>query len=55
MRTVIRPHLLLDVVTGELLAGRAVVVDGHRIADVVAAGDAPAEGPAVAPGGHPPV
>jgi len=28
MRTVIRPHLLLDVVTGELLADRAVVVDG---------------------------
>ena len=46
MRTVIRPHLLLDVVTGELLADRAVVIDGHRIVDVVAAGDVPAEGPA---------
>jgi len=46
MRTVIRPHLLLDVVTGELLADRAVVIDGPRIAGVVAAGDAPAEGPA---------
>src|SRR5215467_13772762 len=46
MRTVIRPHLLLDVMTGELLADRAVVIDGHRIADVVAAGDVPAEGPA---------
>src|SRR6516164_7313443 len=45
MRTVIRPHLLLDVVTGELLADRAVVIDGNRIAGVVAAGDAPAEGP----------
>jgi imidazolonepropionase-like amidohydrolase len=45
-RTVIRPDLLLDVVTGELLADRAVVVDGDRIAGVVAAGDAPAEGPA---------
>ena len=45
MRTVIRPHLLLDVVTGDLLADRAVVIDGHRIAGVVAAGDAPAEGP----------
>ena len=45
-RTVIRPHLLLDVVTGELLADRAVVIDGNRIAGVVAAGDAPAEGPA---------
>src|SRR5215467_15127761 len=46
MRTVIRPRLLLDVVTGELLADRAVVIDGNRIAGVVAAGDAPAEGPA---------
>ncbi len=47
MRTVIRPRLLLDVVTGELLADRAVVVDGHRIAAIVAAGDLPAEGPAL--------
>ena len=46
MRTVIRPHLLLDVVTGKLLPDRAVVVDGRRIAGVVGAGDAPAEGPA---------
>jgi imidazolonepropionase-like amidohydrolase len=46
MRTVIRPHLLLDVVTGELLQDRAVVIDGNRIAGVVAAGDAPAGGPA---------
>ena len=46
MRTIIRPHLLLDVVTGELLADRAVVIEGHRIAEVVAAGDVPAEGPA---------
>ena len=45
-RTVIRPGLLLDVVTGELLPGRAVIIDGHRIAGVVAAADAPAEGPA---------
>jgi imidazolonepropionase-like amidohydrolase len=45
-RTVIRPGLLLDVVTGELLPGRAVLIDGNRIAGVVAAGDAPAEGPA---------
>jgi adenine deaminase len=44
--TVIRPGLLLDVVTGELLPGRAVIIDGHRIAGVVAAADAPAEGPA---------
>jgi imidazolonepropionase-like amidohydrolase len=46
-RTVIRPYLLLDVVTGELLPDRAVVVDGDRIVDVAAAGDAPAEGVAV--------
>jgi imidazolonepropionase-like amidohydrolase len=45
-RTVIRPYLLLDVVTGELRPDRAVVVDGHRIVDVAAAGDVPAEGPA---------
>ena len=46
-RMVVRPGLLLDVVTGELLAGRAVVIDGQRIAEVTAAGDAPAEGPLV--------
>src|SRR5215469_12148334 len=45
VRTVIRPHLLLDVVTGELLADCAVVIDGNRIAGVVAVADAPAEGP----------
>lgn len=44
---IIRPGLLLDVVTGELLAERAVVVEGDRIAHVTSAGDAPAEGPAV--------
>ena len=47
VRTVIRPQLLLDVVTGELLADRAVVVEGHRVAGVIAAGDIPAEGAAV--------
>jgi imidazolonepropionase-like amidohydrolase len=47
LRTVIRPYLLLDVVTGELLPDRAVVIDGHRIVDVAAAGDVPAEGVAV--------
>ena len=46
-RTVLRPRLLLDVVTGELLADRAIVIDGDRIAGVVAAGDVPAEGPGV--------
>jgi len=44
---IIRPGLLLDVVTGDLLAERAVVVEGDRIVDVTSAGDAPAEGPAV--------
>ncbi len=43
-RTVLRPHLLLDVVSGELLHDRAVIVEGDRIADVVGAADAPAEG-----------
>jgi imidazolonepropionase-like amidohydrolase len=47
MRTVIRPQLLLDVVTGELLADRAVVVEGDHVAGVVAAGDVPAEGAVV--------
>jgi imidazolonepropionase-like amidohydrolase len=46
-RTVIRPYLLLDVVTGELLPDRAVVIEGTRIVDVAAAGDAPADGVAV--------
>jgi imidazolonepropionase-like amidohydrolase len=47
VRTVIRPGLLLDVVTGELLRDRAVVIEDDRIAGVVGAGDAPAEGVAV--------
>ena len=46
-RTVIRPQRLLDVVTGELLTDRAVVVEDHRIAGVIAAGDIPAEGAVV--------
>jgi len=40
-RTVLLPGLLLDVVTGELQPGRAVVVTGDRIAAVLAADDAP--------------
>jgi imidazolonepropionase-like amidohydrolase len=44
---VLRPGLLLDVVTGELLADRAVVIDGDRIARVTGVGDAPSEGPAL--------
>ncbi|MFI5101568.1 MAG: amidohydrolase family protein [Actinomycetes bacterium] len=46
-RTVLRPELLLDVVSGELLLGRAVVVEGERVVAVLAAADAPAEGPAL--------
>jgi imidazolonepropionase-like amidohydrolase len=46
-RMIIRPASLLDVVTGELLAERAVVVEGDRIVQVTGVGDAPAEGPAV--------
>lgn len=44
-RTVVRPHRLLDVDSGELLPDRAVVLEGERIADVVRVEDAPAEGP----------
>jgi imidazolonepropionase-like amidohydrolase len=46
-RVVVRPGLLLDVGTGELLADRAVVIDGRRIAEVTTVGDAPAEGPVI--------
>ncbi len=46
-RTVLRPGLLLDVVSGDLLADRAVVVEGERVVAVVPVVDAPAEGPAV--------
>ena len=41
--TAVRPGRLLDVVSGELLTERAVLVDGERIAAVVAAHDAPAD------------
>jgi imidazolonepropionase-like amidohydrolase len=44
VRILLRPEHLLDVSTGELLAGRAVVVEDDRIAAVVAAHDAPSEG-----------
>jgi imidazolonepropionase-like amidohydrolase len=43
-RTIVRPQLLLDVVTGELLPDRAVVIDGQHIVQVCAVADAPAEG-----------
>jgi imidazolonepropionase-like amidohydrolase len=42
---VIRPRLLLDVVSGELLPDRAVVIDGDRFAQVTRVNEAPAEGP----------
>ncbi len=45
-RTVLRPAHVLDVVTGELLADRAVVVDGDRIAAIVSVADVPVEGAA---------
>jgi imidazolonepropionase-like amidohydrolase len=44
MRTVLRPDAVLDVVSGELLPDRAVVVEGERIAAVVSAADAPVDG-----------
>ena len=44
---IIRPGLLLDVVSGELLPDRAVVIDGDRIAQVTQVSEAPAEGPVV--------
>jgi imidazolonepropionase-like amidohydrolase len=43
-RLAVRPQLLLDVDSGTLLPDRAVVVEGERIAEVVAAADVPAEG-----------
>ena len=41
-RTVIRPGRLLDVRTGQLRTGQAVVVEGGRIARVAASGEVPA-------------
>jgi imidazolonepropionase-like amidohydrolase len=46
-RMIIRPQLLLDVVTGDLLPDRAVVIDGHHIIDVALAAEAPPAGFAV--------
>jgi len=42
-RTVVRPGLLLDVVTGELLPGCGVIVEGERVTAVVPAGEAPTD------------
>jgi imidazolonepropionase-like amidohydrolase len=45
-RQVLRPGLLLDVTTGDLLPDRAVIVEGDRIAGVVSAYDVPVDVPA---------
>jgi imidazolonepropionase-like amidohydrolase len=42
-RSALRPHLLLDVATGELLPDRAVVIEEERIAGVVSAYDVPGD------------
>jgi imidazolonepropionase-like amidohydrolase len=44
-RHALRPQLLLDVSTGELLADRALVVEGERVAEVVSASDLPSDLP----------
>jgi imidazolonepropionase-like amidohydrolase len=44
---VLLPGRLLDIVSGDLLAGRAVVVCDDRIVEVISAENAPAEGPRV--------
>jgi imidazolonepropionase-like amidohydrolase len=46
-RGVLRPRFVLDVVSGSLLADRAVIIEGGRVAGIVAAADAPAEGPRI--------
>ncbi len=51
-RTVVRPQLLLDVVTGELLPDLAVVVEGDRIVQVGSAADAPTDAQVVELPGH---
>jgi imidazolonepropionase-like amidohydrolase len=44
-RFALRPHLLLDVVTGDLLPDRAVIVEDERVAGVVSARDVPRDVP----------
>jgi imidazolonepropionase-like amidohydrolase len=41
----LRPQLLLDVTTGDLLPDRALIVDGERIAAVVSPADVPSDVP----------
>ena len=52
MTHALRPGLLLDVTTGELLPGRALLVDGERIAGVVSAYDVPSDVPVRELPGH---
>jgi imidazolonepropionase-like amidohydrolase len=51
-RHAILPGQLLDVATGDLLEGRAIVVEGERIAAVVPAHDLPSDVPARELAGH---
>ena len=51
-RTVVRPQLLLDVVTGELVPDLAVVVEDDRIVQVGSAADAPTDARVVELPGH---
>ena len=51
-RHALRPGLLLDVVSGELLPDRAVVVEDDRIADIVSASDLPSDVPCRDLAGH---
>ncbi len=48
----LRPERVLDVVSGELLSGRAVLVEDDRIDDVVAAPDVPGDVPVLDLPGH---
>ena len=45
MTHALRPDLVLDVATGELLPDRAVVIEDERISDVVSASDVPSDVP----------
>jgi imidazolonepropionase-like amidohydrolase len=51
-RHALRPQLLLDVATGELLPDRAIVVEGERVAGVVSAYDVPGDVPVRELPGH---
>ncbi|HET6167669.1 MAG TPA: amidohydrolase family protein [Marmoricola sp.] len=51
-RSALRPHLLLDVATGDLLPDRAVVIEDERIAGVVSAYDVPGDVPVLDLPGH---